>query len=83
MPRIHQNWEKYYTAQMTRWVKDNLVRLKMKQKELAELMDIGERNMGLKINAGRFTNVEMAMMFDIFGTPDEERARVMTPEVSI
>lgn len=44
-------------------------------------MGYEERNMSDKMKYVRFSVVDVAKMFEIFGTPHEERIRVLVPEV--
>ena len=81
MPRVRMAWKDYNKQKIKVFVKSNLCSHGMKQKELAEKMDIEPKNFSAKVKDGRFSYIDLVEMFDIFETPDNERLELMTPEV--
>lgn len=81
MPRIRSKWKDYSKKRIKLFVKNSLYESDMKQYQLAEKMNMSPNNFSNKLKAGRFSYIDIVEMFDIFGTPDEERLRLLRPEV--
>lgn len=77
MPRVAINRKKYMISDLSQWIAGRMYAMKIKQKEMGELIGINQASFSKRLKAGKFSYGDLLSILKHLQATDEEILRLM------
>lgn len=78
MPRVSLSKKKYKVSDLSKYIASEMYAQDISQEELAMHLGITQPGLSYKMKNNAFSYGDLLTIFDVFGTPNEKKAELMT-----